>query len=146
VPDDLPGLVESLLARRVLAHLGLAQRAGLVSTGFERVKAAIDDDLAGIKRLACLIEASDGAEDGRKNVLAKARATELEAPVCGQFASGELSMALGLGNVIHACLSGGGGGAALSARVLADMDRLSGFRPMTPPDWGVGPARAGMTD
>jgi len=146
VPGDLPDLVESLLAKRVLAFLGLAQRTGLISTGFERVKAAIDDDLAGVKRLACLIEASDGAEDGRRNILAKARATELEAPVCGQFTCAELSMALGLGNVIHACLSGGGSGAALSARVLAELDRLSGFRPMTPPDWGVVPARSGETE
>src|SRR3954467_10471357 len=64
---DLPDLVESLLKRRLLSGLGLARRAGDLTSGFEKVSAAI---AAG--KAAWLIEASDGAADGRRKLLGKA--------------------------------------------------------------------------
>ena len=53
------------LARRLLAGLGLARRAGELVLGFEKVSTALK---AG--RVAVLAEASDGAADGRGKLLA----------------------------------------------------------------------------
>ena len=133
-PPGLTELVETLLVRRTLSLLGIARRAGLLVTGFERVKETMDLHEIGRARVAALIEASDGSADGRRSVLAKARAMELDAPVCGLFASDELSMALGGANVIHACLLSAGPG-GLHARFLQEIGRTAGFRAMTPASW-----------
>ena len=53
---DLADLVESLLKRRLLSGLGLARKAGDLTSGYEKVAAALDAGKA-----AWLIEASDGA-------------------------------------------------------------------------------------
>src|SRR5262249_10826346 len=63
-PQDLADQVESLLKRRLLSGLGLARRAGELTSGFEKVSAALDAGKA-----AWLIEASDGASDGRRKLL-----------------------------------------------------------------------------
>ena len=133
-PDGLLDLTEKLLARRALNLLGMARKAGLIVTGFERVKETLDRHEAGLARVVAMIEASDGAADGRRSVLAKAKAIELGAPICGAFTSEELSMALGGANVIHACfLSAGTGG--LHARFLEEIGRTAGFRAMAPAGW-----------
>ncbi|MDO9248894.1 MAG: RNA-binding protein, partial [Phenylobacterium sp.] len=56
--------VDSLLRRRVLDGLGLAKRAGDLISGYEQVAAALN---AG--RAAWVIEAADGAQDGRRKIL-----------------------------------------------------------------------------
>ncbi|MCC6918197.1 MAG: RNA-binding protein [Alphaproteobacteria bacterium] len=130
----LPSLVETLLVKRTLGLLGIARRAGLVVNGFERVKEALDLHEIGRARVAVLIEASDGSADGRRSILAKARAIGIEAPVCGLFTAAELSMALGGANVIHACLLSAGTG-GLHARFLEEIGRTAGFRAMAPASW-----------
>lgn len=132
----LAALSEAILVARALNLLGLARRAGAVRTGFEKVKETLDEAEAGAVRLAALFEAEDGAADGRRTLLAKHRAIGLEAPVSGQFSAADLSMALGQANVIHACLLWTGpAGQGLAARVLAEIERLQGFRPLTPEAW-----------
>jgi predicted RNA-binding protein YlxR (DUF448 family) len=61
---DLADQVAELLRRRLLAGLGLSRKAGDLSLGFEKVLAAV----AGGKA-AFLIEAADGAADGRRKLL-----------------------------------------------------------------------------
>jgi uncharacterized protein len=65
LPDNLADSVEKLLVSRILDQLGLARRAGDLILGYEQVREAIQT-----ARPYCLIEASDGAADGRGNVLA----------------------------------------------------------------------------
>src|SRR5690606_230048 len=60
-PADLADQVEALLSRRVLDGLGLARRAGVLISGFEKTAAAIRSG-----RARWLVEATDGAEDGRR--------------------------------------------------------------------------------
>src|SRR5581483_11227476 len=62
-PSDLADQVERRLTERLLAGLGLARKAGDLTFGFERVLAAT---LSG--KAAWLVEASDGAEDGRRKL------------------------------------------------------------------------------
>jgi predicted RNA-binding protein YlxR (DUF448 family) len=64
VSPVLADLVEKLLAARALEQLGLVRRAGDLILGFEQVREAIRE-----ARPACVIEASDGASDGRGGVL-----------------------------------------------------------------------------
>ena len=122
---DLSDRIEGLLARRCLDQLGLARREGVLVSGFEKAAAAIR---AG--RAAWLIEASDGAADGRGKLLALARHQTTR--ICGTFGVDDLSLALGLENAIHAVLLAGG----RADRWGQEASRLAGFRPLRPPEWG----------
>ncbi|WP_298127296.1 RNA-binding protein [Brevundimonas sp.] len=121
---DLSDRIEGLLARRCLDQLGLARREGVLISGFEKAAAAIR---AG--RAAWLIEASDGAADGRGKLLALARHQTTR--ICGTFGVDDLSLALGLENAIHAVLLEGG----RADRWTLEVERLAGFRPLRPPEW-----------
>ena len=127
-PPDLADQVEALLARRVLEGLGLARKAGSIISGFEKVVAAL-----GTGKVAWLIEASDGADDGRRKVLSAARRAANAPRLLGAFNSNELGLALGGENVIHTALLAGRG----IDRWTLDVERLSGFRPLQPPEWSA---------
>lgn len=121
-----------LLFRRCLDLLGFAKRAGDLILGFEQVREEIR-----LAEPSCLIEASDGASDGRKKILSLAKAVfgddeASEQPIIiGCFTSEELGMALGREHVIHAVVKEG-----RSARNwITEVERLGGFRPLRPSDW-----------
>ena len=125
-PSDLANLVESLLKRRLLSGLGLARRAGDLTSGFEKVSAAIEAGKA-----AWLIEASDGAADGRRKLTAKTRKRSPPTPIFGLFDAEELGLALGAENVIHTAFLAG----RAADRWAQDANRLSGFCPLLPESW-----------
>jgi len=123
---DLADLVEAGLVRRCLDQLGLARREGVLISGFEKAAAAIRSG-----RAAWLIEASDGASDGRNKLTALVRHQATR--VCGIFDAGDLSLALGLENAIHTVLLAGG----RADRWTQEVERLAGFRPLTPLEWAT---------
>ena len=123
---ELPDLVERLLRRRCLEQLGLARREGVLISGFEKTLAAIKAGKA-----AWLVEASDGAADGRRKLLVAAARTSSPPAVCGAFAAEELGLALGLENVIHLALLAG----RRAERWTEEVRKLDGFRPILPEDW-----------
>jgi predicted RNA-binding protein YlxR (DUF448 family) len=129
-PADLADQVENLLKIRLLSGLGLARRAGDLILGFEKTAQAIEQG-----KTAWLVEASDGAHDGRRKLLQSVRRAAdagLPSPrLLGVFSSEELGLALGLGNVIHVALLAGRG----ADRWTMDVERLSGFRPLIPLSW-----------
>jgi predicted RNA-binding protein YlxR (DUF448 family) len=125
-PADLADQVERLMLKRVLDGLGLARRAGDLTSGFEKASAAI---AAG--KAAWMIEASDGSADGRRKLLQVARRLDATPRLLGAFGADELSLALGLGNVIHLVFLAGRG----AERWTVDVERLSGFRPLLPESW-----------
>ncbi|HEY4028778.1 MAG TPA: RNA-binding protein [Caulobacteraceae bacterium] len=134
-PADLADQVENLLKTRLLSGLGLARRAGDLIFGFEKTAQAIEQG-----KTAWMVEASDGAHDGRRKLLQSVRrATDagLRAPrLLGVFSSEELGLALGLGNVIHLAFLAGRG----ADRWTIDVERLSGFRPLIPLSWREEPS------
>ncbi|MFC7377384.1 RNA-binding protein [Brevundimonas sp. GCM10030266] len=130
---DLPDLVESLLFRRCLDQLGLARREGVLISGFEKSLASIR---AG--KVAWIVEAADGSADGRGKLLALAKHITPAPKVCGAFSADDLGLALGLENAIHAVLLEGG----RADRWTFEVERLAGFRPLTPPQWGDEAAEA----
>jgi len=134
-PADLSDQVENLLKIRLLSGLGLARRAGDLILGFEKTAQAIEQG-----KTAWLVEAADGAHDGRRKLLQSVRRAAdaaLPAPrLLGVFSSEELGLALGLGNVIHVALLAGRG----ADRWTVDVERLSGFRPLIPLSWREEPS------
>ena len=127
---DLADQVEKLLRQRLLQGLGLARRAGELTWGYDKVSAAI---AAG--RVAWMIEAADGAADGRRKLLQVAARQEPSPRLIGTFSEAEIGLALGLENVIHLAFLAGRG----TGRWTLDVERLSGFRPLLPESWREGP-------
>ncbi len=125
-PHDLADQVERLLARQCLDRLGLARRAGALTSGFEKVSSLVSSG-----RAAWLIEASDGSADGRRKILALARHSPKPPQVCGAFDADELSLALGLGHAIHTAFPAG----RWAERWSEALSRLAGFRPILPERW-----------
>jgi predicted RNA-binding protein YlxR (DUF448 family) len=125
-PPDLADQVEALLRRKLLAGLGLARKAGDLTYGFDKVSAAL-----GSGKVAWLIEAADGASDGRRKIMQIAHRLDRPPPVVGVFDSHELGLALGLENVIHTAFLAGRG----AERWTEDVHKLSGFRPLLPESW-----------
>jgi uncharacterized protein len=123
---DLADVVDGILFKRILDGLGLARRAGDLTFGFEKAAAAIERG-----KVAWMIEASDGARDGRRKMLQVARRTSQPPRMLGLFSSDELGLALGLGNVIHLVFLAGRG----ADRWTQDVERISGFRPLLPTSW-----------
>lgn len=134
---DLADLVETLLRRRLLDGLGLAKRSGELISGFEKVASAL-----GAGKAAWLIEAADGASDGRRKILNVARKSPKPPQVFGLFAAEELGLALGAENVIHTAFLAGRG----ADRWTGDVLRLAGFSPLLPESWREEkPSEAGGT-
>jgi len=103
VDDDLLDTVVRLLGQRCLNYLGLVNRAGLLVSGFEKVRALLKAD-----KCRALVTAQDAAEDGRRkifsgtgNVLDKLRMIDM-------FTREELGQTLGLSNAVHVALLPGG--------------------------------------
>jgi len=120
VAPDLAARVESLLAARMAADLGLARRSGALVTGFDAVTRAIQSDAPP----ALIIEASDGSADGKRKVFAAAHARGRKIETVACLTSAEIGLAVGRENVIHAALKSG----RLKERLSFDAKRLSGFR------------------
>jgi len=143
-PPDLAGQLEALLVRRLVDLIGLARKAGQAVTGFEKVRARLQDGTA-----AVLVQASDGAADGKQKLSRLADANLAN----GTLANGtgrievlsaqELGLAFGRDFAIHAALDRGG----FADRALAEAARLAGLRAAGPEtngngQPGTGPDRA----
>lgn len=118
VPDDLADRVAAQLRDRCLARLGLAQRAGEVVAGFAKVRVWLQQG-----RAAVLLEARDGAPDGRDRLRRLARAVRPEIAVIGLFRAEELGAALGRASCVHVALGDGGH----AERLQRECARLAGL-------------------
>jgi len=117
---DLPDLVENLLRRDALQALSMANKAGLVTTGFVKVEKAIAEDVG------ALLHARDGAADGKRKLgqALRRRYGPEGKPEIGLFSREEIDAALGRDHVVHAAL---GNGAATKV-LLASCRRLAVYR------------------
>ena len=101
---DLADALDAMLVRSALDALAMVAKAGQVVAGFAKVEAALSGGQA-----VALIHASDGAADGIRKLDAVARqnAGPEPMPVIDVLNSGDLDLALGRSNVIHAALLAG---------------------------------------
>ena len=124
---NLADRTETLLARRCLDLLGMARKASAIAFGATQVEATIRS-----KPLLVLIEARDGADDGREKLMTLHIGLWGRAPAAvGWFSSADLGMALGRDRVIHACLLQ----ERLALAWAAEIGRLAGFRAIVPGSW-----------
>jgi predicted RNA-binding protein YlxR (DUF448 family) len=131
-----PGLadrVAALLRDAALSALSLARKAGSLVTGFAKVESALGEG-----KVVGLIHAAEAGADGVAKIEAATRrrlgAAAVDLPVIRIFDGGELDLAIGRANVIHAALLAGPAGDNVLNRVRALADFLGG-------DKGVGGAR-----
>ena len=114
-----------------MSHTEIAPRPSVMDR-IGMALASIRDWLDERGKAAWIVEASDGSADGRGKLLALAGHMSPPPKVCGTFSADDLSLALGLENAIHAVLLEGG----RADRWTIEVERLAGFRPLLPPEWG----------
>jgi uncharacterized protein len=127
--EGLVDEVERQLAQRCTGLLGMAKKSGLAVLGFDQVRDYIRRQEPGL-----LLEASDGAEDGRNKVHFLAKAIYEDVKVAGALSSAELGMAFGRQHVIHALLEHG----SLADAFSVAYRRLTGFRVAPETGWFSG--------
>lgn len=130
-PPDLATKVEGLLLRRLIDALGLANKAGLLITGFEKLNAKIE-----LSEIQVLFHGSDAAADGagkldRKFLAVQAARcgtgrglADLDSLIVRELTIDEMSLAIGRPNVVHAGARSGGA----TLRLLETAKRLKRFR------------------
>jgi predicted RNA-binding protein YlxR (DUF448 family) len=136
VLPTFPSDLETLLVRSVTEALAIAAKAGQVVSGFGKVETALKEG-----KVAVLIHASDGAEDGIRKLDTLARQKDGnrggrdEIPIVTALKSAELDLALTRSNVIHAALLAGAASRTFLSRSqmlvryrLADDDETAGTR------------------
>ncbi|NQW00744.1 MAG: RNA-binding protein [Rhodospirillales bacterium] len=114
-PADLADQLEGLLVERCIGLLGMARRSGSVVSGYEKVRAYLQDDKAGL-----LLAAREGALGGRRKV----RNLAPELKEWDRLSGKELAQALGREAVIHVAVARG----PLADRLATECRRLGGFR------------------
>ena len=123
VPKDLPQIIDALFVKRLLNALSLANKAGLVSTGAEKVEKLLDSG-----RAVALLHGTDGTSEGRRKLDRKFTAIQRDkgqpARVVDWLTIEELSLAMGRSNVVHAGLIQGGA----TKRFLSEAERLRRYR------------------
>lgn len=120
VPENLAEMTRERLEQRYVQSLAMARKAGQILTGAGKVKSAIE-----MGEIIALLTATDAAEDGRSKLVQSLKGYTLSAREAGMnphrvphfelLDSGQMGLALGIENVIHAALTKGG---AAQAAVL----------------------------
>lgn len=120
-PEGLVEQIERLMQADCLQALALANKAGLVVSGFAKVEAAI---AAG--DIAAALHARDGGADGKRKIgqALRRRFGPETPPEMETFDSRQLDLALGRTNVIHAALRRGSASAAL----VEKLKRMQAYR------------------
>ena len=122
-PADLAERVDDLIVKRVAGTLSLANKAGRVIAGFEKIYAALEKG-----PVRAVLHGSDAAVDGRSKIDRKYRAIQASrgapAAILDVLTIAQMSLAIGRGSVVHAALTPGG----LSDRFLEEAERLLRYR------------------
>ena len=123
VSPDLPEVIDALFVKRLLNAVSLANKAGLVHTGAEKVEKLLDGG-----RAVALLHGSDGTAEGRRKLDRKFTAIQRDkgqsTSIVDWLTIEELSLAMGRSNVVHAGLIQGGA----TKRLLSEAGRLRRYR------------------
>jgi predicted RNA-binding protein YlxR (DUF448 family) len=130
VPAGLADHIEALLVQRCCEAIGLARRSGLAFAGFEKVGEAVRGGKVGL-----LLCALDGAEGGRN----KMRVLGRSLPFAAILTAAEMGRVFGRDHVVHVGVARG----RLSSRLLADAEKVAGFRSGAAVDREAAPGGAG---
>lgn len=128
-PANLPDTLSALLQERLIQTLGLCKRAGIITFGFEKVRARLAED--GPPPILVLV-ADDAGRDGAAKIAKVCQPRRI--PVLAALPAQALGRALGRDLVVHISLERN----PLTDSVIRDAARLRGVRGDPPPD-GNGP-------
>ena len=121
IPRDLPDRIAGLVRKRCLALLGFARRAGLVIAGFDKVQALVRSG-----QVALLLEATEGAADGRRKLEALMHHTNGVARVVDILTGPDMASVLGREHVVHVAVAcGKPEQRMLVDRLVRELDRLA---------------------
>jgi predicted RNA-binding protein YlxR (DUF448 family) len=121
-PSDLADRVETLIVRRVMDALSLANKAGAVVTGFEKIDQKLPQG-----SVHALLHGSDAAADGCMKLdrkFLKSGGQDAASRIVAVLTVDQMSLAIGRPNVVHAALNKGGA----TKRFLAEAGRLMRYR------------------
>lgn len=113
-PENPDELITNLFVKRLQSLLGVAKKAGLAVAGFEKVAEALRKG-----QVACLIEATDAAEDGKE----KLNRLRGDIPAVRILTAEQAAEALGTGICVHAALKSGG----VSDLFVAEAGRFASY-------------------
>lgn len=123
VPADLAERLDLMLAKRASDTLALANKAGLVVTGFDKVETALEKG-----SVKALLQGRDAAADGRGKLDRKFTAIQrekgIEAAIIDNLTIAQMSLAIGRPSVVHAALLPGG----LAKRFMREAERVARYR------------------
>ncbi len=123
VPPDLGERIDVLLLRRTINALSIANKAGVVTTGFAQVDAAL-----GKGTVVILVHGSDAAAGGIERLDRKHTAIAVahgrSPQKCLELTIEQISLAIGGLNVVHAALNQGGA----AAKFATEAGRLKRYR------------------
>ena len=125
-PETLPEQLDTMLLERCQATLGFAKRAGAIILGYDQVRNELQK-----RKPGWVIEAADGAEDGRRRVIGLSVALYDRVRLASGLTSEELGMAFGRSHVVHGLLRTG----RFTDVWTADYRRLYEYRQMTDSVW-----------
>lgn len=115
--EELPGMIAKLLRQNAVSRVSLAKKAGVLVSGAAKVERQIVKH-----QTAILVHACDGAADGKRKIEDRLKSVYGEdankVPIINFFTTEELSLALGLENVIHAAIACKRNGKNLVSAVL----------------------------
>lgn len=117
VPQDLPGVLETALIRRIGDLIGLARRSGQAVAGFEKAR-----DWMRTHPVGLVLQAADGSEAERTRFRS---AVPDAIPVLAPLTGAELGRVMGHETVVHVALGPG----RLAAAIAIEAARLAGIRP-----------------
>ncbi len=95
IMPNLLEIVENILKNRALESINLAKKAGVLVSGFDKVKEKLTAD-----KVAFVLEATDAGADGHSKILAAGKNVE----ILTLFSIEELDKALNRTNTVHAAL------------------------------------------
>jgi len=123
VPRELSSQVEDLLLKRAIGALALANKAGLVTTGFAQVEEALEK-----QPILALVHGADAAAGGSLRLTRKftaiSSASGRRPRVIDILSVEQMSLAIGRPNVVHAALEHGGA----AEKFLSEAERLARYR------------------
>lgn len=123
IPPDLAQRVETLLLRRAMDALSMANKAGVVTTGFAQVDSALQKGTTAI-----LVHGLDAAAGGREKLDRKHAAISgshgRSPQICLDLTVEQISLAIGGLNVVHAALNHGGA----AKKFATEAGRLKRYR------------------
>lgn len=116
-PPTLPDLVSNLLLESVVRGLSMANKAGLVVSGFSKVDAAVRNG-----QVALLLHVDDAAEDGKRKLKSANSATVLlggpETEFFDCLGLTDMEKALGSNSIVHVAVKHGGAADSLKRNLV----------------------------